>query len=313
MRALVTGASGFVGSHLVEHLLAEGDEVMGATYGVGNPLQCPMTTLDVTSVAECIRVFKQFDPQVIYHLAGIASPPLVSQDFAPALQVNVGGVHSVLKGASEMVKPPRVLVVSSGEVYGRADLRGGALTEEVTPLPVSEYSLSKLMAEEVAQLFARRGLEIIVARPFNHAGPRQTDHFVVSAFARQLAFIAAGRSEPIIRVGNLAPRRDFCDVRDIVRGYRALVSGRASGVFNLCSGRAVSIQEVLELLVSVSGVTVTIEQDPGRMRGAEIPVVEGSYEKINRATGWNPEYSLADTIADVYRWWASEGIKRGGQ
>lgn len=313
MRCLVTGASGFVGSHLVEHLLAEGDEVVGGIFGAGVPLSCPTVSLDVTDMNDCRRVLSEVQPDAIYHLAGIASPPSVSQNVAASLSVNVGGVHAVLSAAAELARPPQVLVVSSGEVYGKAGSLGVPISEETPPEPWNDYALSKVMAEEVAHLFQRRGdVPIVIARPFNHTGPGQSDSFVVSAFARQLAAIHADKQPPHVRVGNLAARRDFSDVRDIVRAYRLLVTCGAMGIFNVASGRSISIREVLDLLVLSSGLSIRVEQDPARMRPAEVPEIVGSFDKLHAATGWCPTIPIEDTIRSVYQWWVEvEGGSAG--
>lgn len=304
MRCLVTGASGFVGSHLVEHLLSQGDEVVGGIFGGGVPLPCPTVSLDVTALNDCRRVLAEVQPDAIYHLAGIASPPSVSQNISASLSVNVGGVHAVLTAAAELSHPPQVLVVSSGEVYGGAGSPGIPISEEAPPAPWNDYALSKVMAEEVAHLFQRRGrVPVVIARPFNHTGPGQSDSFVVAAFARQLAAIRAEKQPPTLRVGNLAARRDFSDVRDVVRAYRLLVSSGATGIFNVASGRSIAIREVLDLLVLSSGLSIRVEQDPSRMRPAEIAEVVGSFDKLHAATGWCPTIPIEDTIRSVYQWW----------
>lgn len=311
MRSLVTGASGFVGSHLVEYLCAQGDDVIGAVHGDGTPLPCSTVPLDVTDPRACRRVLAEVKPDAVYHLAGIASPPSVTQNVAASLMVNVGGVHAILSAAAEQTRPPHVLIVSSGEVYGKAADGAGPICEEISPAPWNEYALSKVMAEEVAHLFQRRGrVPVVVARPFNHTGPRQADSFVVAAFARQLAAIKANKQSSVIRVGNLAARRDFCDVRDVVRAYHLLVAQGVTGTFNVASGRAVAIKELLDLLVRASGLSVVVEQDPARMRPAEVAEVIGSYDKLRAATDWYPLVPIEETIDAVYQWW--EDVERAG-
>lgn len=304
MRALVTGAAGFVGAHLVDHLLAQGDEVVGGVFGTGPAPRCPTVSLDVTDLQTCRRVLGEVQPDAIYHLAGIASPLSVSQNVSASLEVNVGGVHAILTAAAELSSPPQVLVVSSGEVYGRAGCSGVPITEESAPEPWNDYALSKVMAEEVAHFFDRRGsVPVVIARPFNHTGPGQSDSFVVAAFAHQLAAIRSGKQPPVLRVGNLAARRDFTDVRDVVRAYRLLIAQGEAGIFNVASGRAISIREVLDTLVQESGLTIHVEQDPARMRPAEVAEVVGSFDKLRNATGWQPLIPIEETVRSVYQWW----------
>jgi len=304
MRSLVTGASGFVGSHLVEHLLACGDEVVGTTFGYGAVLPCRTIPLDITDKEACRRIFAEVNPDAVYHLAGIASPPAVAGDPMASLLVNVGGVHSVLSAVAERPQPPHVLVVSSGEVYGGAGVEGKPITEEISAAPRNDYAVSKIMAEEVGLLFARRNnLSVTIVRPFNHTGPRQSEAFVVAAFAKQLAAIVKGKQAPILEVGNLGARRDFSDVRDVVRAYRLLVAQGATGTFNVASGIGVSIEDILNYLVNITDVSVTIQPDPKRMRPAEVPLIVGSAEKLKERTGWMPQFSLKETLADTLDWW----------
>jgi GDP-4-dehydro-6-deoxy-D-mannose reductase len=310
MRSLVTGASGFVGSHLVEHLLACGDEVIGTTFGEGAGLSCRTMPLDITDREACRRVLAEVKPDSVYHIAGIASPPAVAGDPMASLLVNVGGVHAVLGAAAALPQPPHVLVVSSGEVYGGAGDNGKSITEDISTAPRNDYAVSKIMAEEVALLFARRNnLPVTIARPFNHTGPRQSEAFVVAAFAKQLALIVNGKQPPIIEVGNLGARRDFSDVRDVVRAYRLLVNQGVTGTFNVASGNGVSIADILRYLIDITGVSVTIQPDPKRMRPAEVPLIVGSAEKLKEKTGWMPQFTLKETLADTLDWWVQGGFR----
>lgn len=310
MRSLVTGASGFVGSHLIDHLIECGDEVIGTTFGEGVMVPCKTVPLDVTDREECRRILTEVRPDAVYHLAGIASPPAVSGDLKTSLLINVGGVHSVLSAAAELSTPPRVLVVSSGEVYGGAGADGVLLNESTHSSPRNEYALSKIMAEETALLFARRDkLPVVIARPFNHTGPRQSEAFVVAAFAKQLAEIVTAKRGPVIEVGNLGARRDFTDVRDVVRAYRLLITQEATGIFNVASGVGVSIEDILHHLIALAETSLTVKPDSLRMRPAEVPVVIGSAAKLRAITGWVPHYSLKQTLADTLEWWLQrEGV-----
>jgi GDP-4-dehydro-6-deoxy-D-mannose reductase len=226
-----------------------------------------------------------------------------------SLLVNVGGVHAVLGAAAALHKPPHVLVISSGEVYGGSGDNGNPIAEDTSTAPRNDYAVSKIMAEEVALLFARRNnLPVTIARPFNHTGPRQSEAFVVAAFAKQLASIVHGKQPSIIKVGNLGARRDFSDVRDVVRAYHLLLAKGATGTFNVASGSVVSIEDILRYLIEVTGVSVTIQPDPKRMRSAEVPLIVGSAEKLKEKTGWMPKFTLKETLADTLGWWVKGGF-----
>jgi GDP-4-dehydro-6-deoxy-D-mannose reductase len=311
MRSLVLGAGGFVGRHLVEHLVEQGDEVFAGVQvlrdGVQNVSELPVDITDSESVANALA---QCQPEVVYHLAGISFVPEAQEDFGRTLRVNVGGTahvahQSVLAGCVKSL-----VFVSSAEVYGAVLPSQLPICESTEVKPLNNYSLSKRMAELAVESFSRSGnLRCAIARPFNHIGPGQDRRFVTASFALQLARIAHRQVPAVMRVGNLEARRDFSDVRDIVRGYRLLaVSG--SGVFNLGSGRSRPVQQALDTLVSISGLEVSIEQDLERMRGPEVSELYGSYEAIRKACGWEPRISFERSLEDVYRYWY-DAVKSG--
>lgn len=305
MRALVTGACGFVGRHLCHHLVAAGDEVTAGTFtpGAGERLPCPSLYLDVTDAVAVRRVIEQCRPEAIYHLAGLAFVPEAEEDFGRTLRVNVESVANICRAAADLAGAPAVVFVSSAEVYGKVRPGDNPLTESQPPAPANNYSLSKVMGELVVHRYAAGGgIRGVVVRPFNHLGPGQDPRFVASSFARQLALIARGEAPPVLHVGNLTPERDFSDVRDIVRGYR-LAALHGGGTWNLCSGRAVPVQQILDTLIEVSGLQVEVRPDPARMRPAEVPRIEGCFAQAERELGWRPEIPLADTLSALYQFW----------
>lgn len=304
MRVLVTGAGGFVGRYLVAHLAGAGDEVLATDHRI--PDSTPLTpgvswqTLDVSNSTQCTDIISRYEPEAIYHLAGIAFVPEAENNFDRALVVNVGGTNNIIRAVHLMHLGSRVVLISSAEVYGRIEATDLPITENTQLRPANNYSLSKSMAELVAARYGQFGfVQPVIMRPFNHVGPGQDSRFVVSSFAHQLAAIKAGKAEPVIRVGNLDARRDFSDVRDIVRAYR-LAALRGRGTFNLCSGEPVAIQKILDTLVEIAGVDVQIERDPARMRPSEVPVLFGSFEKAEQELGWRPEFGLRDTLEAVF-------------
>lgn len=303
MRALVIGGGGFVGKYLVRHLLESGDEVV-ATTNEGNSVEgCETLALDITDPGPTGEIIQRVRPEVIYHLAAIAFVPQAESNFEQTLMVNVGGTATVARQCQLLGNNAALLLVSSAEVYGLVRPNELPIHEESPLRPMNNYSLSKRMAELVVERYDRQGgVRCSIVRPFNHIGPGQDSRFVASNFALQLARVAHGLTSPVLEVGNLEARRDFSDVRDIVRAYRRIATTQ-SGVFNLGAGESHSIQELLDTLIEVAGVTVEIRKDPTRMRGPEVPDLYTSYEKASRLCGWKPTISFRQSLKDVYDHW----------
>ena len=301
MRALVIGADGFVGRHLVAHLRSEGDEVVEAVGG--HDQDGPNRhRIDVTDAGGIRRLVDDAKADAIYHLAAVAYGPDASRDLGMAVSVTVGGTANVLAAAADHERRPTVLVTGSSEVYGSPSVDA---IDESTPLaPLSPYGATKVAQETIALTYGRSAdLPVVATRSFNHIGPGQRDAFAVASFARQLREIADGRREPVLRVGNLAPVRDFTDVRDVVRAYRLLVAGGHTGEpINVASGRGVAIGEVVDELVGLCGVPVRVEVDPTRVRATDPQRIVGDASRLHRLTGWEPVIPLSRTLADI---WAS--------
>jgi GDP-4-dehydro-6-deoxy-D-mannose reductase len=298
VRVLVTGADGFVGRHLLVALEAAGHEIVAA----GGPEAAPPArALDLRDPDAVAALVAQSAPEGIVHLAGQAFVPDAHRAPLATLDVNAAGTARLLEAVRRSAPEARVLVVSSAEVYGVQGPERMPLDETAPLRPANPYGASKAAAEAYALAWSRGyGLDVVVARPFNHLGPGQDPRFVAPGFARQLAAIAAGGA-PRLAVGNLEAQRDFLDVRDVVAAYLALLeSGRRGEVYNICSGRAVAIREVLRLLISIAGVPVEVRDDPERMRPADLPLLVGDAAKLRAATGWSPRIALAQSLRDVY-------------
>ncbi|MHC5209938.1 MAG: NAD-dependent epimerase/dehydratase family protein [Planctomycetota bacterium] len=312
MRALVTGAAGFAGRHLVAALRAAGHETWASDQAaVPQEPDAPphIRTLDVTDSAACHALIQEVEPEWVFHLAGIAHVRAAENAPEQALAVNFGGSRHVLEACLAHAPESRVLLVSSGEVYGPVPPDRLPVTEDEPLRPGTMYALSKAAAEMAAHHAAARGLHMVVLRPFNHIGPGQSDAFVASAFARQLARIEAGLQDPVLHVGNLEAVRDFTDARDTVRGYMsAAESGRDRAVYNVTSGRAVRIRDLLDTLISLCRRKVAIEQDPSRMRPVDVPVFHGSGERLARDTGFRADLDLRRTLADVLDYWRAREV-----
>jgi GDP-4-dehydro-6-deoxy-D-mannose reductase len=301
VRALVTGAAGFVGAYLVETLLADGHQVFGGT-PASHPPRNPgpevrWLTLDVTvddSIAEALRAAR---PDVVFHLAAQASVGDSFRDVLGTWEVNATGTLRLLHAVGTAA---RVVVVSSAEVYGGVPEAEQPLREDRPLRPVNPYAASKAAAEMAAvQGSLAESADAVVARSFNHTGPGQDARFSLPSFARQLADIARGDAEPVLRVGNLSARRDFLDVRDVVHAYRTLAErGEPGGVYNVCSGEARSIRSLVEELVELSGTGARVEVEPSRVRPVDVPLLCGDPARV-RALGWEPRIPLRQTLTDL--------------
>lgn len=304
MKALVTGACGFVGSYLAPLLVDEGFDVLGTTFTDSKNYPFESVLLDVADKEQCRAVILDFEPDIVFHLAGISFVPAAQKDFDNAVRVNVTGVYHVLNSILEIKKRTTFVLASSGEVYGKISPAELPITEQNLVKPSNAYSLTKQMAEDVVLHFSNRyDLPYFIMRPFNHIGPGQNEAFVTATFASQIAQAAHGKSDGIIRVGNLEAKRDFMDVRDAVNAYLATATSDKTGIYNLCSGNACSIQYILDTLIDISGVSVTIEQDHERMRPSEVPIIEGSSKKAYDAFGWKAERGMQTSLEDVYKYW----------
>ena len=293
MRVLVTGNKGFVAQWLLRHLVARGDQVAGADAEV-----------DVTDGPALREAVTAAAPDAICHLAAQSSVGASWTGQTVTYEVNTLGALNVIEAAGACSRPPRVLLISSAEVYGRVSLEELPVREDHPFAPLSPYAASKAAAELVGlQAWLGRGLEVVRARPFNHTGPGQRLDFVVPALARQVAAAAASGSR-VLETGNLEARRDITDVRDVVRAYRDLLERGAPGeVYNVCRGEAVSIHEVARRLLALAGVDLDIVVDPARMRPADVPELRGDVSHLRAATGWVPEIPLDQTLADVLAYW----------
>lgn len=294
MRSLITGGRGFVGTWLALHLREQGDEVVAIDYEV-----------DVTDPVALLEAVTAAAPDAIYHLAALTHVGDSWKDPLQVLQVNVIGTAALLAAARQCGTDPRILVTSSAEVYGAVTDPSLMPLDELTPTaPLTPYAASKLAAEAlIGQAFRGHGQEVIVVRPFNHIGPGQTPNFAVPALAKRIVE-ADRRGDSSIAVGNLAARRDFTDVRDVVRAYRRLIeSGTPGEVYNVCSGHDAAIEEIATTLLRLAGTSLEFKTDPALTRPVEVPVLRGDPTRLQNATGWKPEIPLDQTLADVLQYW----------
>lgn len=301
MRALVTGATGFVGRYLTAHLSEGGDQVFEA----GGPHDDRGLYVDLLDLDTLHAAFDLSQPDVVYHLAAQAFVPRSLEAPLETYETNVIGTANLLAALrawrDRSKRDVRLIFVSSAEVYGAQPSEAMPLVESCAPNPSNPYAASKAAAEAIVLGEVRSfGVDAVITRAFNHIGPGQDQRFMVPSFAAQLAAIAGG-SEPVLYVGNLQARRDFLDVRDVVSAYAALAQhGKSAEIYNVCSGSAIAVRDILGELIRIAHVPVEVREDPARMRPADVPILYGSNEKLRAATGWSPRIPLRKTLQDVY-------------
>ncbi|HYI62977.1 MAG TPA: GDP-mannose 4,6-dehydratase [Acidimicrobiales bacterium] len=295
MRALVTGAGGFVGRHLVRHLTEAGDEVVTTDPAHGGA--------DITDPAAIAAEVAAAGPEVVYHLAGWADVGGSWAHPVEAFRANAEGTLNVLS-ACQAAGVQRVVAVSSADVYGKVRPEELPLTEDSPLRPASPYAASKVAADYLGlQAWLGHGLPVMRVRAFNHLGPGQADKFLASALASRIAG-AERDGRQVLSIGDLSPRRDFTDVRDVVRAYRLLAErGEPGEAYNVCSGTDLAVQQVADVLLGLSEATLRLETDPDLLRPVEIPVLRGSHAKLTAATGWEPEIAIEDTLAELLADW----------
>jgi len=309
MRVLVTGVAGFVGPWVAAAFVEAGHEVHGLVRGAGPwPRLAPLRlALHRGSLGDDAfpALIADVVPDAIVHLAGLSFVPEAERDPSAAYRANLDGTIAVLAAVRARAPRARVLVVTSGDVYGAVQPGELPVAEETPLRPLTVYGASKAAADLAAAQWGRAyGLDVVRARPFNHTGPGQAPVFVCSALARQLALIESGGQEPVVRVGNPDPVRDFSDVRDIAAGYLALAErGRTGEVYNLCSGEGVSIAEVIAILRTHTRVPVRVHSDPALRRALDVPRIVGSAARAAEHTGWHPRIALSDTLAALLEDW----------
>ncbi|RKH95529.1 NAD-dependent epimerase/dehydratase family protein [Corallococcus sp. AB030] len=299
MRVLVTGADGFVGRHACATLRAAGDEVVEVHGPRGEGISSTALHFDIADEAKVKAAVSEVKPDAVLHLAGFSSVAKSHQNPARVFAVNTMGVVHLLTALRESAPKARVLLVGSGEVYGPV-AEGTRAEESHRHVPLSPYAASKSSGELAGEQFFRSyGMEVILARPFNHLGAGQDPTFVVPSFAAQIRAIALGTVDPILRTGNLDAIRDFSHVKDVVDAYRLLLlKGEAGQAYNVGSGEGRTIRSLLEEMLQLSGVQASIELDPARLRPSDIPSLVADPGKL-RALGWDPKLTVADALRDV--------------
>ncbi len=303
---MITGAGGFVGTHVMATLLSmvEGVEIIPTSrHGGHSPVAGRIEPLDVTDRAGVWDIIARTSPTHVIHLAGMAALPAAAANPDAAWNVHLGGTLNVARAIMGCVPECLLIHVGSGQVYGASASDGLPMDETTLLTPTDSYTVSKAAADLAVGAMAKSGLRCLRFRPFNHIGPGQSEDFAVASFAAQIARIRAGREEAVMKVGNLEARRDFLDVRDVVAAYAlAVMRGETvpSGtILNLASGVAWRIRDLLDMLLAIAETPIAVETDKSRLRPNDIPVFLGNAGRANELLGWQPRFSLEQTLRDT--------------
>jgi len=307
MKALIIGGAGFVGGYLIRELKAAGQEVFATC--LENEFiaeNCTVRPLDILDKDALSPLIAEIQPDVIYHLAAQSSVSVSWKKPQLTADINIIGTINVLEAVRDSGKKDiRLILIGSGEEYGFIRPDACPISEDEPLNPGNIYAATKACQGMLGEIYARAyKTDIIMVRAFNHSGPGQLPIFVISDFCRQIAMIEKGKAPAVMNVGNLTAKRDFTDVRDIVKAYRLLgdmgVSGRT---YNIGRGKAVEIQYILDTALKLSGTEIEVRQDPARMRASDIPVIEPDVTRIYNDTGWKAEITMEKTISDTLNYW----------
>ncbi len=299
-RILITGAEGFVGSHLMKALSETLNMIVPTCFPLLKPKRGKYVSLDIMNIDMVREVFKTHNPDIIFHLAAISSVAKSLVDRSLTYSTNVMGTVNLLEAAQSLNRRIKFFLVSTCEVYG-----GGENLKEDAPIVLKNpYAISKYAAEIICREYASVDIDIIILRPFNHTGPGQSDDFVLPSIARQIAEIERGKKIPLIEVGNTEIRREFMNIMDVTSGYKlALEKCQAGEVYNISSNKSHTLAEAIEMFKQSAKVKFEIKVDPARLRKTDIPVLYGNGEKFSQLTGWVPKIKFEKTIEDLLNYW----------
>lgn len=309
---LIIGAAGFVGGYLMDYIHEE--KADWKTYVTKMPKEgiseqdVIVKNLDITNPSEINDLLEEVRPDYIFHLAAQSSVALSWKNPQLTIDINIKGAVNLLESLRNLDYKPRVLMIGSGEEYGHVKEEEIPIVEDNNTRPGNIYAVTKVCQNMIGKLYASAyGLEIMSTRSFNHTGPNQAPMFVVADFCKQVADIERGIQDPVIKVGNLSARRDFTDVRDVVRAYALLIEkGKAGETYNVGTGKAIEIRSILNKILTHTDQKIEVYVDPNKMRPVDVPIIEPDISKLYEATGWQPEISIDQTIEDTLNWYRSK-------
>lgn len=306
-KGLVIGAAGFVGNYLIQELHNNEIEAYATKLShekFENPY-AKVLDLDIMDKDAIVALLFEVRPDYIFHLAAQSSVGLAWKNPGLTVDVNIKGSLNVMDAVRELFYKPRVLLIGSGEEYGHIRSGETPISEDNLLRPGNIYAATKACQNMIGNIYSKAyDMELMMVRAFNHIGPGQAPMFVVSDFCKQVAEIEKGLREPVMMVGNLAAKRDFTDVRDVVKAYVKLAeTGQSGETYNVGSGNAKAIQEILDLIISMSNVQIKVEIDPNKLRPVDVPIIEADITKLSELTGWKPQIPLEQTILETLGYW----------
>lgn len=308
MKSLIIGGAGFVGAYLIQHLRDDlGQEVI-VTKMPHEKIEedgIRIVDLNILEKESVVKLLQEVMPDYIYHLAAQSSVSVSWKNPQLTIDVNIKGSVNVLEALREINEKPRVLLIGSGEEYGHVQPDEMPIREDNALRPGNIYAATKACQNLLGKIYADAyGIQVMMVRAFNHIGPNQAPLFVVADFCKQVAEIEAGKREATLKVGNLSAKRDFTDVRDVVRLYGMLMEkGKAGEIYNVGSGHAIEITDILQMILSKSKTEIKIEKDESKFRPVDVPIIEANVDKVYKATGWEPQIELEQTIQETLDFW----------
>lgn len=311
MKAMVVGAAGFVGPYLIDAIEDQLKCEIVATKLEHEKVNIPrarIEDLDITNPLAIVSLLQREQPDYIFHLAAQSSVAYSWKNPVLTADINIKGTLNLLDAIRQLKNSPRVLIIGSGEEYGRINPDMVPIKEDTELRPGNIYAVTKACQNQMATIYAHAyGLNLVLVRAFNHFGPKQAPTFVAADFCKQVVQIEKGQQQAVMRVGNLSAKRDFTDVRDVVKAYVRLVQfGKPGETYNVGSGHAIAIQSILDEILAQSDADISVEVDPERLRPVDVPIIEADISKIYAATGWKPEIPLKQTIADTLAYWRDQ-------
>lgn len=316
-KALIIGGAGFVGGYLADCLIHEFDMQVTITKlpheRLTGPEEAEILDLNILNKDDVVELLMSVRPDYIFHLAAQSSVSVAWRNPGLTVDINIKGSLNVMDGVRELYYKPRVLLIGSGEEYGHIQPGEIPIREDNRLRPGNIYAATKACQNMIGNIYTKAyDMHLIMVRAFNHIGPAQNSIFVVSDFCKQVAEIEKGLREPVMYVGNLAAKRDFTDVRDVVRAYALLIQkGEAGETYNVGSGQAYEIREVLDLIIANSTAQIRVEVDPAKIRPVDVPIIQADTSKLCETTGWEKQISIEQTIRETLDYWRKELEKEG--